>query len=181
MIIDRRKDRMRKSASVKIVLCGIFVAFTCICAMISIPFGPVPINMVHIAIFISAWVLGPYLAFVTQLIYIFIGILGVPVFSNFLAGLGHILGPTGGFIMAYPVVALLSGMIFKVKKLRGTVGIILGMFIGWIVEYGMGTVYYSYVTTVSPVVALSVCVVPFIFGDICKSILIFTLCKRLKL
>ena len=118
---------MKRNASVKIVLCGIFVAFTCICAMISIPFGPVPINMVHIAIFISAWVLGPYLAFVTQLVYIFIGILGIPVFSNFSAGLGHILGPTGGFIMAYPLVAWLSGMIFKVKKLRGTFAIVLGM------------------------------------------------------
>ena len=78
--------------------------------------------------------------------------------------------------MAYPVVALLAGMIFKIKKLRGTAGIILGMLIGWIIEYGMGTAYYSYSTTVSPVVALSVCVVPFIFGDICKSILIFTFC-----
>lgn len=172
---------MTRSASVKIVLCGIFAAFTCICAMISIPFGPVPINMAHIAIFISAWVLGPSLAFVTQLVYIAIGILGVPVFSNFSAGLGHILGPTGGFIMAYPLVAWLSGMIFNIKKLRGTVGIILGMLIGWLIEYGMGTAYYSYAATVAPVVALSVCVVPFIFGDICKSVVIFILCKRLKI
>ena len=96
---------MKKKSSVKIVLCGIFVAFTCICAMISIPFGPVPINMAHIAIFISAWILGPSLSFATKLVYSFVGVLGVPVFSNFSAGLGHILGPTGGFIMAYPLVA----------------------------------------------------------------------------
>ena len=172
---------MKRNASVKIVLCGIFVAFTCICAMISIPFGPVPINMAHIAIFISAWILGPSLAFFAQLVYIFVGVLGVPVFSNFSAGLGHILGPTGGFIMAYPLVAWLSGMIFKVKKLRGTFAIVLGMLIGWLMEYGIGTVYYCYVTSVGPIAALSVCVVPFIIGDICKSLLIFILCKRLKI
>ena len=172
---------MKRNASVKIVLCGIFVAFTCICAMISIPFGPVPINMAHIAIFISAWILGPSLAFLAQLVYIFVGVLGVPVFSNFSAGLGHILGPTGGFIMAYPLVAWVCGMIFKIKKLRGTVGIILGLIIGWILEYFIGTVYYCRVTGVRVIAALSVCVVPFIIGDICKSLLIFILCKRLKI
>ena len=91
---------MKKNASVKIVLCGIFAAFTCICAMISIPFGPVPINMAHLAIFISSWVLGPVLGAVSQLVYIFLGIVGLPVFSNFTAGIGHILGPTGGYIIA---------------------------------------------------------------------------------
>ena len=172
---------MIRSTTVKIVLCGIFVAFTCICSMISIPFGQVPINMAHIAIFISAWILGPSLAFATQLVYIFIGVLGVPVFSNFSAGLGHILGATGGFIMAYPLVAWLAGMIFKIKKIRGSIGVVLALIIGWILEYFLGTIYYCYVTTVAPIAALSVCVVPFIIGDICKSLLIFVLCKRIKI
>ena len=60
-------------------------------------------------------------------------------------------------------------------------GIILGLIIGWILEYFIGTVYYCRVTGVGVIAALSVCVVPFIIGDICKSLLIFILCKRLKI
>ena len=110
---------MKNRSSVKIVLCGIFAAFTAICAMISIPFGPVPMNLVHIAIFISAWILGPVWAAASQIIYIVLGIIGLPVFSNFSAGVGHILGPTGGYILAYPLVAYLAGIVFNNKKIKG--------------------------------------------------------------
>ena len=77
---------MRRNISAKIALCGIFAALTSVCAMISIPFGAVPINMAHIAIFLSAWFLTPGLSFVSQLIYILLGLVGLPVFSGFSAG-----------------------------------------------------------------------------------------------
>ena len=171
---------MRRSISVKIALCGIFTALTSICAMISIPFGPVPINMAHIAIFLSAWFLTPGLSFLSQLMYILLGMVGVPIFSGFSAGLGHILGPTGGFIIAYPVVACLSSCIFRIKKIKGAVRIVVGLLIGWLVEYLFGTAYYSVITSTPPVVALTVCVVPFIIGDICKSLAIYITCRKIK-
>ena len=171
---------MKRSASIKIVLCGIFAAFTCICAMISIPFGVVPINMAHIAIFISAWILGPSLALVSQFVYIFLGILGLPVFSGFTAGVGHILGPTGGFIIAYPLVAWISAILFKSNKFKGLVGIIIGVCIGWLLEYFIGTVYYCFVTSTSLFAALTVCVVPFVFGDICKTVIVVIMFKKFK-
>ena len=79
--------------------------------MISVPLGPVPINIVHIPIFLSAWILGPKLAMLAQIVYILMGIVGLPVFSGFTAGLGHVIGPAGGFIWSYPVVAFVSGCI----------------------------------------------------------------------
>ena len=178
---QKKKGRkMRRNISAKIALCGIFAALTCVCAMISIPFGPVPINMAHIAIFLSAWFLTPGLSFVSQLIYILLGIVGLPVFSGFSAGLGHVLGPTGGFIIAYPVVACLASYIFKMKKIKGAARIVLGLLIGWLVEYIVGTVYYSVVTSTSPMVALTVCVIPFVVGDVCKSFVIYITCKKIK-
>ena len=171
---------MKRNISAKIALCGIFAALTGVCAVISIPFGPVPINMAHIAIFLSAWFLTPGLSFITQIIYILLGLVGLPVFSGFSAGLGHILGPTGGFIMAYPVVACLSSYIFKMKKLKGAVRIILGLLIGWLLEYLVGTAYYSVITSTQPTVALTVCVVPFILGDVCKSLIIYITCRKIK-
>lgn len=171
---------MRRNISAKIALCGIFAALTSVCAMISIPFGPVPINMAHIAIFLSAWFLIPGLSFVSQLIYILLGLVGLPVFSGFSAGLGHVLGPTGGFVIAYPVVACLASYIFKIKKIKSAVRIALGLLIGWLVEYLLGTVYYSVITTTPPEIAVTVCVVPFILGDVCKSLVIYITCKKIK-
>lgn len=171
---------MKRKSSVKIVLCGIFAAFTAICAMISIPFGPVPINLAHIAIFVSAWILGPVWAATSQIIYIVLGMIGLPVFSNFSAGVGHILGPTGGYILAYPLVAYIAGVVFNIKKIKGIKNIILGVAIGWIIEYLVGTLYYSQITGVSMWAAASVCVLPFLLGDICKSIAVFFICKKIK-
>ena len=171
---------MKKRSSVKIVLCGIFAAFTAICAMISIPFGPVPMNLAHVAIFISAWILGPVWAAASQLIYILLGMIGLPVFSNLSAGVGHILGPTGGYILAYPLVAYVAGIIFNNKKIKGGKGIVLGLFIAWMVEYVAGTAYYSAVTGVSMWAAVLICVIPFVIGDICKSVAVFFICKKIK-
>ena len=171
---------MKKKSSVKIVLCGIFAAFTAICAMISIPFGPVPMNLAHIAIFVSAWILGPMWAAISQLIYIVLGMIGLPVFSNFSAGLGHILGPTGGYILAYPLVAYISGHVFNYKKIKGIRSIILGVVLGWVVEYLTGTIYYSAVTGVTMWASVVVCVLPFVIGDICKSVAIVFICMKIK-
>ena len=173
--------KMKKNASKKIVLCGAFTAFTAICALIAIPFGPVPINLAHLAIFISAWILGAEWAAVSQLIYIVLGVIGLPVFSGFSSGLGHILGPTGGFILAYPLVAYIAGKIFKSKKIKGTKSILLGLLIGWLVEYILGTMYYCFVTGVTVWAALLVCVVPFIVGDICKSVSLFFVMRKIKI
>ena len=171
---------MKKKSSVKIVLCGVFAAFTAICAMISIPFGPVPMNLAHVAIFVSAWIMGPVWAACGQIIYILLGIVGLPVFSNFSAGVGHILGPTGGYILAYPLVAYVAGMVFNNKKIKGSKAIVLGLLLGWLVEYVVGTMYYSAVTSVSIWAAVTVCVLPFVVGDICKSIAVFFICKKIK-
>lgn len=172
---------MKKKSSVKIVLCGIFAAFTAICAMISIPFGPVPMNLAHVAIFLSAWVLGPVWAAGSQVIYILLGMLGLPVFSSFATGVGHILGPTGGYILAYPLVAYAAGLVFNSKKIKGSKGIVLGLILGWVIEYVVGTLYYSVVTSVSVWAATAVCVFPFIIGDVCKSVAVFFICKKIKL
>lgn len=171
---------MKRSISVKIVLCGIFAALTCIFAMISIPFGPVPINMAHIAIFLSAAFLGPYLGFLSQIIYILIGLIGLPVFSNFTGGLSHLIGPTGGFIMAYPIVAYVSGALFQKLLSKSTYKLIIVIYIGWFIEYVMGVSYYSYIMDTPLYLALSVCVAPFILGDLCKSIACIILIKKLQ-
>ena len=171
---------MKKKSSVKIVLCGIFAAFTAICAMISIPFGPVPMNLAHVAIFVSSWILGPVWAAISQTIYIVIGVIGVPVFSNFSAGVGHILGPTGGYILAYPLVAYIAGIIFDIKKIKGIKSVILGVIFGWIIEYLVGTMYYSMVTGVTIGAAVMVCVLPFLLGDICKSVAVLFICRKIK-
>ena len=165
----------------KIVLCGIFAALTGVGAMISVPIGQVPINMVHIAIFLSAMIIGPKLAMVSQIVYILMGMVGLPVFSGFAAGLGHILGPTGGFIWSYPIVAFVSAYLFRVKKMKPLVKVAVGILNGWIITYVVGTVYYCVITDLSVNAALVICIVPFLLGDICKSVAAYILIMRLTI
>ena len=171
---------MRRNSSRKIVLCGIFAALTGVGAMISMPLGPVPINMVHIPIFLSAWILGPKLAMLAQIVYILMGIVGLPVFSGFTAGLGHVIGPAGGFIWSYPVVAFVSGCIFKMTKLKLLLKLIIGIVTGWSISYIVGTAYYIFLTGVPVSAAIGSCIIPFLPGDICKSIVTYILIIRLR-
>ena len=68
---------------------------------------------------------------------------------------------------------------FVDKKLKGVKNIVLGVSIGWIIEYLGGTIYYSEVAGVTMWAALMVCVLPFILGDICKSVAVVFICKKI--
>ena len=76
--------------------------------------------------------------------------------------------------------AFFSGLIFKISKINNVISIVLGIIVGWIIEYSVGTAYYCHVTLAPLVSALFICVIPFIIGDICKSIAVVVICKKIK-
>jgi biotin transport system substrate-specific component len=97
----------------KIVLAVSASAFVALCAHASIrlPFTPVPITLSDLAVLMVGLALGPSLAFAALVLYLAEGAMGMPVFNPGPGGLAQLLGPTGGYLFAYPLAAAVTGMI----------------------------------------------------------------------
>lgn len=165
----------------EIIFCALFAALTAILSQISIPlpFTPVPINLATIAVCLGAGLLGAKLGAMSQIVYVIIGAIGVPVFANFTGGLGVVVGPTGGYIIGYIVATILIGVIIN-KLGKGIYTYMIAMGIGILGCYVLGTAWFMYLTKNGLVEALLMCVVPFVIGDVFKIILSAFLVKRLE-
>lgn len=155
------------------VLMALFAALTCVLAPLSIPIGPVPISLTNLVIYFSLYVLGWQRATITYLVYLLLGLVGLPVFSGFEGGVGKLAGPTGGYLIGFIFMAVISGLFVKIKEdeviLNRVLGI-AGMNLGTLVAYAFGTAWFCYSTGNGLSAALVSCVIPFIPGDLVKII-----------
>lgn len=154
-----------------LILYSLFAALTAVLSQISIllPFTPVPINLAMLSVFVSGAMLGAKGGAVSQIVYVSLGIIGIPVFANLSAGIGIILGPTGGYIAGYILASFITGLI--IEKMNDSIIIyMLSMFIGLVTCYALGTLWFMFVTETNFISSLGMCVIPFIIGDILKII-----------
>lgn len=103
----------------KIVLAGMFAAMTIVGAFIRIPIGSVPFTLQIFFVIFAGVLLGSKLGFLSQLVYMIIGLAGLPVFSQG-GGLSYIFNPTFGYIIGFCVAAFVSGFISErllIKKI----------------------------------------------------------------
>ena len=105
------KDKSLKTK--KLILAGIFAALTAVCSWININlfFTPVPINLALIGPYMAGLLLGSRYGLMSQVIYILLGAIGLPVFAGFTGGLEKLVGPTGGFIAGYAVCCYLRSAV----------------------------------------------------------------------
>src|SRR5271170_4946119 len=92
--------------------------FVALCARVAVPlpFTPVPLTLQNFGVLLVGLALGPRRAFAALVLYIAEGLAGMPVFSpTGPGGIAQLLGPTGGFLLAYPFVAGIAGWIFEAK------------------------------------------------------------------
>lgn len=169
------------------VLMALFAALTCVLAPLSLPIGPVPISLTNLVIYFSVYVLGWKRATITCLVYLLLGIAGLPVFSGFEGGIGKIAGPTGGYLVGFVWMAIVCGLFAEIKTEKKVMSYVLGfvgMVLGTAVTYAFGTAWFCYSTETGIWAALLVCVFPFILGDVVKMAiaLVFapTLAKQIK-
>ena len=162
----------------KMIFCSLFAAICAIFSQISIPAGFTVISLATAAFFIAGGLLGAKLGTLSIAIYIALGAVGLPVFSNFRGGISHLVGPAGGYIIGYLVGALVIGLI--VQKQNKFWLYCIAMLAGIAVCYTLGTAWYIYITKNPLGVSLMSCVVPFIPGDLIKIALSAWLCRRLK-
>ncbi len=183
---------MKNSFSIRrIALIGLFVALTAICAWLAIPFGEISFTMQTFAVFAAAGLLGVRDGTVCVLVYLLLGAVGVPVFSRFQAGIGVLLGATGGYLIGFVFSALLSGLLLAAipetgRTWKRLVLSFLAMIAGLVVCYAFGTVWFILVyapraaKSVSVLGALSACVFPYILPDLAKIALAVFLTERVK-
>lgn len=161
------------------LLCGLFAALTAILSQIAIPLGPVPINLALLAVLLAAGLLGPGYGALSQVVFVLVGAIGLPVFSGMRGGLGALAGPTGGFLVGYILCALLTGWLLS-KFGKKVWGAVLSMAAGILVCYLFGTLWFLILTKSSLWSALTACVLPFLPGDALKIALAVWLTFRLR-
>ncbi|OPJ64432.1 biotin transporter BioY [Clostridium oryzae] len=161
-----------KISTKDLTLCGLFAAITCVLAQISIqlPFSPVPFTLQVMAVYLAGVILGGKRGFISQLVYVALGAIGVPVFANFTGGASIILGPTGGFVIAFPFMALIAG--YSTNKYKSKIYIVIAMIIALLFCYIFGAVWLSVIGKMSFTSALKVAVLPFILFDAVKIVIV---------
>ena len=190
---------MRNSKLTDMILIGLFAALIAVCAQIQIP-AAVPFTLQTFAIFLAAGLLGGKRGTVSVVIYILLGMVGLPVFAGFKGGIAALLGTTGGYIIGFIFSALLmwalekpvsslfgkeTGADSKKNIFRKMAGPAISMILGLIVCYIFGTAWFVivYTNTKEPIgimTALGWCVFPFIIPDLIKIALALVLTLRLK-
>lgn len=180
-----------KNSVRELVLCGMFSAITAVLSQISVPIGPVPISCSWIAVFLAGLLLPMRPAVLSQVVYLLLGTVGVPVFAGFQSGAARLAGPTGGYLLAYPVMALLISALMTVydKRISEKKGVWRALFLvgtltlSAIVCYICGTLWFTVFSGSAFTKALTLTVLPFLAGDAAKIALctVLTLSARPRL
>lgn len=118
-------------------------AVTAICAQITIPLEPVPVTLQTFAVLLCGVMLGPKLSPLSQLLYLGAGICGTPIFATALSGPHTLFGPTGGYLLSFPIAAALLGW-FSSKGWDRKVGTLLvAMALAQVLILGCGAAWLA--------------------------------------
>jgi biotin transport system substrate-specific component len=150
---------------------------------VPLPGSPVPVTMQTLFVSLSGLLLGARLGAGAQALYVLAGALGAPVFAGGGLGAGHLMGPTGGYLLAFPAAAAVTGALAHRIPARGSlfdaVRLALAIFLGTLVVFAGGVAQLTLLTGDAGT-ALRVGLVPFIAGDIAKVILALLVARRLR-
>ena len=132
----------QKITTYQMAVTAVMAAVLCVLGPLTVPIGAIPISLANFVICLTAWLLGPKFGTLSVVIYLAIGLIGVPVFSGYGAGLAKVAGPTGGYLVGYLLLAFIGGLFIEKSN-------------GQPVQCELGY-------------ALTVCVYPFIVLDLAK-------------
>jgi biotin transport system substrate-specific component len=152
----------------RMVYAAMFGSLTAIGSFIVIPLQPLPMTLQTLFTGLAGVLLGGYTGALSQIIYVLLGIIGLPVFAGGKAGFGTLLGPTGGYLIGFIVGAYVIGKIVEARREAGLAWIVMALVAGNLVIYTLGTIQLSLVTHFSWLKSLMVGVVPFLVGDLLK-------------
>src|SRR6266550_4480581 len=149
----------------------VFSLLTALAAQIVIPIGPVPITAQTFAVLLTGALLGSRLGAMAMIVYLVEGASGLPFFYGGHGGLTHLLGPTGGYLVAFPAAAFITGAFAENGWDKRFLTAVVAMAIGSLVILLAGWAWFAVVMHTSPLAAFQVSVMPHIAGDIIKILL----------
>jgi len=176
-----------KLTTIDMALISLFAVLIAVCAWIAIP-SAVPFTLQTFGLFATLGLLGGKRGTLAVLLYLLLGLVGIPVFSSFRGGFGVLAGITGGYLIGFLFAALLYWAITR-RHTESLWRSALGMAAGMLLDYAFGTAWFMlfYAKAYGAIglgAALSMCVFPFIVPDLIKIALALTLTqtlpKRLK-
>ncbi|NJE10666.1 biotin transporter BioY [Thermococcus sp. MAR1] len=162
----------------EVAFTGLFTALTAVGAQISIPLGPVPVTLQVLMVLLSGLVLGPRVGFLSQIIYVLAGAVGLPVFAGFSGGFSYLYGPTGGYLLAFPLAAFFAG--YLAENFEGRKGMVIGSFLGVSVIYLLGWLRLAFFLGGDFHRAFLLGVLPFVPIDVAKAVLAVLIAARVK-
>lgn len=176
-----KKELVINKTASRLIGVAVFVILMSLSAFIRIPlpFTPVPLTLQTFVVLLSAAMLGAKLGVAAQLSYIFLGVLGLPVFSGAGSGLFYLLGPTGGYLFGF---ILATGFIAKFIKLNNNnLSVIFCiLFFGNLIILSCGLLWLKVVFGYGLDKLLVISFLPFIPGDLIKAGFAAVIFSRLK-
>jgi biotin transport system substrate-specific component len=162
----------------RIGACAFVTVLTAIAAQISVPlrFTPVPFTFQPMVVLVGAAALGARLGMMSQVLYLALGIAGLPMFAASPAlpqGAARLLGPTGGYLMAYPFAAFVTGWLAERGFDRRYLTAVLAMAAGLALVFAGGVLWLAFAARPAGGLAGAVAIglTPFIVADVVKLLL----------
>lgn len=159
-----------------IILVALFAALTAVGAFIKIPIGPAPISLQFFFTALAGILLGPYLGALSQLIYVVLGLIGLPIFTSG-GGPSYIFTPSFGYLLGFIAAPLIIGKIFYAVPKASFLRSFTACFLGVLALYVIGVPYMFMIlrcvmhTNMSFAQTLVVGFLVFLPGDIVKCII----------
>ena len=146
----------------------VFSLFIAAAAQFAIHIGPIPITGQTFAVLLTGALLGSRLGAAAVIAYLIEGAVGLPFFAGGGAGLVRFFGPTGGYLVAFPAAAFITGAFAEHGWDKNYPQAVAAMAIGSVIVLLGGFAWYSILTNTPPVAAFKIAVMPYLAGDVIK-------------
>ena len=160
---------MRHLTTAEIARCALLTALIAVGAFITIPLGPVPFTLQTFAVLLAGMVLGPRLGALSVVAYLALGLVA-PVYAGGASGVGALLGPTGGYLLAFIPAVIVTGVIAS-GDAAPTGRLILAGLLGLLPIYAIGATWLAFQLDLGAAAAVSAGVLPFVVMDAVKALL----------
>lgn len=166
-----------KISTKDITLTALFAALTAAGAFISIPVGPVPVTLQTLFTMLSAIMLGARLGALSQLVYVILGLVGLPIFAGFTGGISTVMKPSFGYLIGFIAAAYVIGKITEKYEKQNFLALLVACIIGAVIVYLIGVPYMYLiiknvlVANISIAKAINIGFIIFIPGDLAKTII----------
>ena len=179
-IFDVVSSRADFSPAIRVLAVLFVTVLTIVAAQVSVPlpFTPVPFTLQPMIVLLGGAALGARAGMSAQVLYLVLGIAGLPVFAAspiLPQGFGRLLGPTGGYLMSYPIAAFVTGYLAQRGLDRRYATSVLAMVAGLAIVFASGVLWLAFGAHVGLAAAVRTGLIPFIPADVIKVLLAATI------